>query len=190
MNSKCSHRPRSDPKSSPVSNFLADNHSGPCPRCSTGEMDSINKQRLVRNALIELGMKAVLSRGNTTTRTEIVAFDEASENLYVVRTNWGELNPEDVRRLAFDDLPSIAPIAAHDGLDVRKIIPLMILENDPGRNEGAAIQLCKGLESWPVNNHCILWMRLDELLNMVKEGMDWKDLDLSTMKLSALSTSD
>ena len=198
MKSRCPpHCPETEPGVPPLSNFLPDLESGPCPTCNTDGLDSVNKQRLVRNAFNRLGMNAALSRGNTTTRVEIVAVDDDRKNLYVVRTNWGELNPEDVRRLAFDDLPSIAPIAVHDGLGEYTIIPLIILENDPGRIEGATFQLCKGLEQWPKNRRkkpnvqrSILWMRLDEMVRMIREGTDWKDLDLSSMKLSDLSTSE
>tara|TARA_B100000029_G_C17472375_1_gene922443 strand:- start:833 stop:1240 length:408 start_codon:yes stop_codon:yes gene_type:complete len=72
----------------------------------------------------------------------------------IVRFSWGNNpNPEDLRRLLFDDIPKAKEDLRRSNSDYKdvQIIPILVLERMPSRSESAWKNITDAARNWPQN---------------------------------------
>lgn len=125
-----------------------------------------DKELLVRNLMLSMGHSIVLSRTGGTTRITGVSRD-LNGHIFVIRTNWGNPDPEHVRRLAFDDMVSF--VASVADIDIATLWGLLITEQMPSRDASAPVQIATALEKWPPY-HELLSIEIKHLAQLMWAG--------------------
>ena len=149
--------------------FLGTNKPGLCPRCFINDYPNL---RTIEDRLdsLEKGEKELLFRNcvrghlerqkTTTTRYQMawyrppLFFVKKRKVLFIGRFSWGNNpDPEAIRRLLYDDIPNAKEDLRRKNSDCEdvEIIPILICEKRPSRENSAWKSMINAAEKWPRN---------------------------------------
>ena len=107
------------------------------------------------------------TKTNSSAKPSKNATKEKLPTIEIVRFSWGNNpNPEDLRRLLFDDIPKAKEDLRRSNSDYKdvQIIPTLVLERMPSRSESAWKNITDAARNWPQNPTAVRTVILPRLL--------------------------